>query len=171
MKRSSTSVNISTSTNRPPRDVDTHLLTPQQGVKRQRNSHLFEREEHDHYVEPHWLSQRLFEVEDLDRSKPMLDPCTGWGRIADAAKAAGYRVATADIVDRGYAGCVVGDFLQRRSLPPAAASSAIHRSSWSKSLSSTPSSSAPARWPWSIQSRGSMPHGIGYTVYPCNGCG
>jgi hypothetical protein len=98
-----------------PRVVDAQLLTPRQGTKRQRHSHLFEREEYDHYVEPKWLSRRLFE--DFDRSKLLLDPCTGWGRIAEAAKAAGYRVITADIVDRGYPGCVVQDFLKRKSLP------------------------------------------------------
>jgi hypothetical protein len=37
-------------------------------------------------VEPTWVSIRLFEVEDFDRSQVLLDPCTGFGRIAEAAK-------------------------------------------------------------------------------------
>src|SRR5713226_3359950 len=47
---------------------------------------------------------------------PAIAPHTG--RIADAAKGAGYRVITADIVDRGYPGCRIQDFLKRRSAPP-----------------------------------------------------
>ena len=58
-------------------------------------------------------SERLFDVEPFDRSVPILDPCTGTGRIADAAKAHGYRIITADIVDRGYPGCELQDFFER----------------------------------------------------------
>jgi methylase of polypeptide subunit release factors len=54
-----------------------------------------------HCAEPKWVSIRLFKVEDFDRSHVPLDPCTGFGRIAEAAKAAGYTVIAADIVDRG----------------------------------------------------------------------
>jgi hypothetical protein len=74
--------------------------------KRLRQSYIWSRETSDHYVEPTWVSIRLFEVEDFDRSQVLLDPCTGFGRIAEAAKAAGYTVVAADIVDRGYPGCV-----------------------------------------------------------------
>ena len=69
-------------------------------------------------MEPTWVSIRLFEVEDFDRSQVLLDPCTGFGRIAEAAKAAGFTVIAADIVDRGYLGCLVQDFLDRKSVPP-----------------------------------------------------
>jgi hypothetical protein len=69
-------------------------------------------------VEPAWVSIRLFEVEDFDRSQILLDPCTGFGRIAEAAKGAGYTVIAADIVDRGYPGCLVQDFLDCKSAPP-----------------------------------------------------
>jgi hypothetical protein len=86
--------------------------------RRPRLSHVWARETSDHYVEPRWVSTRLFEVEDFDRSQVLLDPCTGFGRIADAAKAAGYVVITADIVDRGYLGCQVEDFLDRKVAPP-----------------------------------------------------
>jgi hypothetical protein len=86
--------------------------------KRPRLSHVWHREADDHYVEPHWVSVRLFAVENFDRSQALLDPCTGFGRIADAAKAAGYAVITGDIVDRGYANCEIQDFLKRKSVPP-----------------------------------------------------
>ena len=83
------------------------------GKRRRKNSHIYEREPNDWYLEEKWCSERLFDVEPFDRSAPILDPCTGTGRIADAAKAHGYRVITADIVDRGYPGCKLQDFFER----------------------------------------------------------
>ena len=108
------------------RSVDAEVSTsPSQAVrqtlpadKRLRRSHIWGRETSDHYVEPTWVSIRLFEVEDFDCSQVLLDPCAGFGRIADAAKAAGYTVIAADIIDRGYPGCLVQDFLDRKSTPP-----------------------------------------------------
>jgi hypothetical protein len=87
-------------------------------VKRLRRSHVWERETCDHYVEPHWCSERLFQVEAFDRSQTLLDACCGFGRIADSAKAAGYVVIAADITDRGYPGCRVQNFLEREDVPP-----------------------------------------------------
>ena len=84
---------------------------------RRRDSHIFNRDAHDFYLEPQWCSERLFQVEPFDRQAPILDPCTGTGRVAQAAKAAGYRVLTAHIIDRGYPGCRVQDFLKRRTAP------------------------------------------------------
>src|SRR5258707_8338737 len=81
---------------------------------RPRTSRIFKRDPNDFYLEPHWCSERLFEVEPFDRRASILDPCTGTGRIADAAKAAGYKVSTADIVDRGYRSCRIQNFLKRR---------------------------------------------------------
>ena len=86
--------------------------------KRPRLSHVWGREAADHYVEPVWVSARLFETEDFDRSQILLDPCTGFGRVATAAKAAGYTVIAADIVNRGYPNCEIQDFLERRTVPP-----------------------------------------------------
>jgi hypothetical protein len=85
--------------------------------RRRRESYIFVRDPDDFYLEPHWCSERLFAVEEFNRSSALLDPCTGTGRIADAARAAGYRVITADIIDRGFHGCRVQDFLKRRSAP------------------------------------------------------
>lgn len=64
------------------------------------NAHSFPRETHEHYVEPHWCSERLFAEEDF---KPGIwDPCCGFGRIPDAAERAGLYSISTDIVDRGY---------------------------------------------------------------------
>src|SRR6516164_7624020 len=97
------------------RSVDAEVSTyPSQAArqtlpadKRLRRSHIWGRETSDHYVEPTWVSIRLFEVEDFHRSQVLLDPCTGFGRIAEAARAAGYTVIAADVIDRGYPGCLV----------------------------------------------------------------
>jgi hypothetical protein len=69
---------------------------------KRRDSHIFEKEEHGHYVEPEWCSRRLFEVEKFKGA--IYDPACGWGRILHAAKAAGYQVQGSDIVDRRHHG-------------------------------------------------------------------
>lgn len=79
-------------------------------IKRPEASHIWAREEHEHYVEPEWCSKRLFAVEKFEGT--IDDPCCGFGRIPEAGRAAGYRVRARDIVDRGFAGCEVGDFLK-----------------------------------------------------------
>lgn len=63
-----------------------------------RDSRIFTRQEHDHYVEPEWCSERLFDVEAF--SGPIWDPCCGWGRIVDSAAAHGHLAHGSDIVDR-----------------------------------------------------------------------
>lgn len=69
-------------------------------IKRPEASHIWQREEYEHYVEPEWCSKRLFEVEKFDGF--IHDPCCGFGRIPDAANAAGHGWSAADIVNRGY---------------------------------------------------------------------
>ena len=59
----------------------------------------------------------MSDVERFDRDSAILDPSCGTGRVADAAKAAGYRVLAADLIDRGYPGCKIQDFLTRKSAP------------------------------------------------------
>lgn len=66
---------------------------------RLRESHIFERDEHDHYVEPIWTDERLFDVEKFDGE--IWDPACGIGRITQAAQKAGYRTHESDIADRG----------------------------------------------------------------------
>lgn len=64
-----------------------------------RESHIFERQPNDHYVEEVWCSRRLFDEEEFEG--PILDPCCGWGRILDSAKAKGFETFGSDVVDRG----------------------------------------------------------------------
>jgi hypothetical protein len=81
-----------------------------EGTKRAENSHIWQREEHEHYVEPEWCSRRLFDVERFEG--PVLDPACGFGRIPESARAAGLEGLGSDIVDRGYDGLLgVTDFL------------------------------------------------------------
>jgi hypothetical protein len=76
------------------------------------DAHAWEREKNEHYVEPHWCSERLFEVEDF---KPgVWDPCCGFGRIPESARRCGLLAIGTDIVDRGWVDFAgAGDFLTR----------------------------------------------------------
>jgi hypothetical protein len=67
-------------------------------VPRARKAHIFARDKHDHYVEPNWVSERLFDVESFE--SPVHDPACGWGRILRAADARGYATSGGDVVDR-----------------------------------------------------------------------
>ena len=51
---------------------------------RPKNTHIFAKAEGLHYVEPEWVSTRLFEVERFPG--PIQDPFAGWGRVAEAAR-------------------------------------------------------------------------------------
>lgn len=68
---------------------------------KRRRSHIFDKEKRGHYVEPAWVSRRLFEVERFDGGdKTICDPACGWGTIVYEAKVAGYRAIGSDIVKR-----------------------------------------------------------------------
>jgi hypothetical protein len=69
-------------------------------IKRAENSHIWQREEAEHYVEPEWCSRRLFEEEKFDGA--IWDPACGFGRIPEAARARGHIIVYSDICDRGY---------------------------------------------------------------------
>lgn len=69
------------------------------GDKKLRDSHIWAKEKHGHYVEPAWTSERLFAVESFGNDL-IFDPSCGWGTILKSAEAAGYRTRGADIVDR-----------------------------------------------------------------------
>jgi len=74
-------------------------------------AHAWEREANEHYVEPGWCSERLFEEEPF--AGQVWDPCCGFGRIPEAAAKAGHMTYASDLVDRGYAGfCGAEDFLK-----------------------------------------------------------
>jgi hypothetical protein len=75
---------------------------------RERRSHLWSRETHEHYVEPAWCSERLFRVEEF--SGAVHDPCCGFGTVPEAARRAGLIASASDLVDRGYSGARIEDF-------------------------------------------------------------
>jgi hypothetical protein len=79
-----------------------HSANPDRAAKlRPRRTHIFTPDPGAHYVEPLWCDTRLFEVEFFGAPGALiLDPACGWGRIPQAAKAAGYTVIASDIVDR-----------------------------------------------------------------------
>ena len=78
------------------------------GPMRERRSHIWDRETNDHYVEPAWCSERLFDVEEFYGR--INDPCCGFGTIPEAAYRAGIGATACDLVDRGYKGGWVEDF-------------------------------------------------------------
>lgn len=61
-------------------------------------AHRWDREPHEHYVEPEWCSARLFEVEGFEGR--VVDPCAGFGNIVRSARAAGLQVEGYDLVQR-----------------------------------------------------------------------
>ena len=79
------------------------------GPMKRRHAHIFKKEPGGHYVEPAWVSQRLFEAESF--ADLIHDPALGWGTITREACAQGYIVTGADIVDRRHH--FDGDFFLR----------------------------------------------------------
>jgi hypothetical protein len=69
--------------------------------KRLKHTHIFAPAENKFYLEPEWCSERLFAVERFPRH--VWDPFCGIGRVAEAARNAGYKTRATDIIDRGYA--------------------------------------------------------------------
>ena len=76
---------------------------------RKRDSHLWDRDPHDWYCEPPWTAERLFDVQPF--AGEIVDPACGRGNIVSAAKAAHHCAEGWDIVDRGYLGTKVRNFL------------------------------------------------------------
>ncbi|CAM5769892.1 gamma-glutamylcyclotransferase [Bosea minatitlanensis] len=68
--------------------------------RRARASHIWDRDEHEHYVESAWVGRRLFQVERFEGE--VCDPCCGFGNMMEGARAAGLEICPFDIVDRGY---------------------------------------------------------------------
>jgi hypothetical protein len=69
-------------------------------TRRPLGAHIWRKEPTGFYVEPTWVSQRLFEVEKF--SGTVWDSACGLGRIPEAARAAGYATFASDLIDRGY---------------------------------------------------------------------
>lgn len=79
------------------------------GPLRKKESHLWRRHPEDFYVEPEWVSGRLFEEEQFDG--PLYDPACGLGRIVQSAKLAGLSCHGMDIRQRCEACVGQFDFL------------------------------------------------------------
>jgi hypothetical protein len=69
--------------------------------RRPLKAHVWEKDPDGWYVEPQWVSERLFAVEEFPGGG-IWDPAAGLGRIPEAARAAGHHAVATDIVDRGY---------------------------------------------------------------------
>jgi predicted RNA methylase len=71
---------------------------------RERQSHIFEKQMHEHYVEPQEVADAV--IRELERSglivkrTTVLDPACGFGRIVRAAVARGHATTGVDIVPR-----------------------------------------------------------------------
>lgn len=88
----------------------TTATAPLRGALRKRESSLWHREPNDWYIEPRWVSHRLFDEEPFEGT--VVDPAAGSGRILISAAAAGYETRGFDKVDRGYPYYSVVDFLE-----------------------------------------------------------
>jgi hypothetical protein len=73
-------------------------MTATSSKTRPLNAKIWEREEDEHYVEPRWCSERLFEEEDFLGG--ILDPCCGFGRIVESARKAGHHAVGSDLIER-----------------------------------------------------------------------
>lgn len=79
-------------------------------LKREKNSHIWERDPDDFYVEDFWCSAALFQRETF--ANPVLDPACGLGRIVATARAHGHSAIGADKVRRSSFCQDEGDFLK-----------------------------------------------------------
>ncbi|SDQ99105.1 hypothetical protein SAMN05519103_00329 [Rhizobiales bacterium GAS113] len=76
------------------------LAGPLRGPLRKRESHMWEREANDHYVEPAWCSERLFELPLFRPGMMILDPACGFGTIVESAMRAGMCGFGSDVIPR-----------------------------------------------------------------------
>jgi len=60
---------------------------------------IWPKDEVGFYLEPNWVSKRLFDVEDF--APTIYDPACGTGRILSSARDAGYSTIGSDIIERG----------------------------------------------------------------------
>jgi hypothetical protein len=67
---------------------------------RKRESHIWDRDEHDFYIEPAWVADRLFACEPFAAGATVMDPACGTGNVLRAARAAGFHAVGIDIVAR-----------------------------------------------------------------------
>lgn len=93
-------------------DAAQAITGPLRGPLRKKESNLWERERHDHYVEPGWVSRRLFQIERFDGC--VVDPSCGFGNIVRSAIDEGLDARGYDIVKRSDFCLEERDFLDWR---------------------------------------------------------
>lgn len=76
----------------------------------------YERSPDNWYIEPGWVSRRLFDVERFDGRT--MDPCAGTGRIVEAGLESGLQIEGYDLRDRGNPAIRRGDFFDPKSYVP-----------------------------------------------------
>lgn len=78
------------------------------GAIRRLAAHAWERDPYEHYVEPAWVSRRLFQVETFFGT--VVDPAAGFGTIVRSARSSGLKAFGYDIARRPEAdtGLVTG---------------------------------------------------------------
>ena len=92
------------------------LSPPVRGPLRKRKSSLWAREANDWYVEPPWVSERLFHVETFYGT--ICDPACGSGNIVAAARRSGHTAYGSDVVRRSELCGAVLDWLARSDVYP-----------------------------------------------------
>lgn len=65
-----------------------------------RESHIWERDPHDWYVEPQRATHQLLVAEFMEFGATIYDPACGQGNVVAAARACGFRAFGRDLVDR-----------------------------------------------------------------------
>lgn len=83
--------------------------TEEAAGRRQKQAHVWDREEHDHYVEPVWCTERLLEREPF--SGTIWDPCCGFGHVLQACDKMSLDTVGTDIVRRSEWCSEVRNFL------------------------------------------------------------
>ena len=81
---------------------------------KRKDAKLWARQTDDWYVEPQWVSSRLFDVEPFGGE--IWDPACGGGNIITAALCAGLKACGSDKIRR-YPGAIVHDFLAQGEWP------------------------------------------------------
>lgn len=76
-----------------------------------KRANIWIRDEHDFYIEPEWTVDRLFSGTRIDGE--VWDPACGSGTIVTVARKHGHVAFGTDLVDRGFRGVEVYDFLRR----------------------------------------------------------
>jgi hypothetical protein len=78
------------------------------------NKNAWPKDPDGHYPEERWVDSAFFRAELRGRARTVHDGCAGWGRIVDAALAAGHRASGSDYKDQAGGRFPVIDFFDLR---------------------------------------------------------